>query len=42
MPYEALFAMEGITYTAPSGDDVHKSRPALYPALPVYKIGFLG
>jgi hypothetical protein len=27
--YDDLFAMEGITYTAPAADDVHKSRPAL-------------
>jgi len=27
--HEELFAMEGITYTAPGADDVHKSRPAL-------------
>jgi hypothetical protein len=27
--YEELLAMEGITYTAPSPNDVHKRRPAL-------------
>ena len=28
-PYDELLAMDGITYTAPGADDVHKRRPAL-------------
>ena len=28
-PYEELLAMEGITYTVPGADDVHKPRAAL-------------
>ncbi len=27
--HDELFAMDGITYTAPGADDVHKARPAL-------------
>ena len=27
--YDELFALDGITYTAPSADDVHKQRPPL-------------
>jgi len=27
-PYDELFALDGITYTAPGADDVHKPRPA--------------
>lgn len=28
-PYDELFALDGITYTWPGADDVHKSKPAL-------------
>jgi hypothetical protein len=27
--YDDLFAVEGVTYTAPGAADVHRSRPAL-------------
>ena len=28
-PYDELFALDGITYTPPGADDVHKARPGL-------------